>query len=145
MLKDVYDIGRDAFSAAMHRKERAERERFNHLKEQLRLGLEARQRTLNVTRFGFTPTPNQVPYAEALVREGFLEPDMHTGRYFRLHGVSVKPLLICLPVWRWPSDCVARLRKVKVRRRANARAGVPERRPCGLGYSGASGRALFLR
>jgi hypothetical protein len=82
VLKDVYDIGKDAFSAAMHRKELAERDLFNHRKEQLRLELETKQRVRNITRLGFMPTPDQVSCAEALVSDGFLEPDIHTGRYF---------------------------------------------------------------
>jgi len=81
-VKDVYDIGKDLLSGALGRKERAEQERFNHRKEQLRLQLETEQRTHNVTRLGFMPTTDQVPLAEALVTDGFLDRDIHTGRYF---------------------------------------------------------------
>ncbi|MGA2737235.1 MAG: hypothetical protein ABSG65_07250 [Bryobacteraceae bacterium] len=81
-LKDAYDIGKDLLSGARGRKERADQERFNHRKEQLRMELETAQRTKNVTCLGFMPTTDQVPLAEALYREKFLDRDIHTGRYF---------------------------------------------------------------
>jgi hypothetical protein len=67
--KTCDDIGKDVL-------------RFNHRKEQLRMKLETAQRTKNVTCFGFMPTTDEVPLAEALVREGFLDSDIQTGRYF---------------------------------------------------------------
>lgn len=81
-VKDVYDITKDLLSGARGRKQRAEQVRFNQDKEQLRLQLETEQRTRNVTRLGFMPTTDQMPLAEALVHEGFLDRDIHTGRYF---------------------------------------------------------------
>jgi hypothetical protein len=80
--KDVYDIGKDLLSRARHGKGRAEQARFNHRKEQLRMDLETAQRTRNVSRLGFMPTTDQVPLAEALATDGFLDRDIHTGRYF---------------------------------------------------------------
>jgi hypothetical protein len=80
--KDAYDIGKELLSEARRAKERAEQRRFNSRKEQLRMELKTAQRTRNVTRLGFLPTTDQVPLAEALASEGFLDRDIHAGRYF---------------------------------------------------------------
>ena len=80
-LKDIYDIGKDLLSGARGRKERAEQARFNHRKEQLRMDLETEQRTRNVTRLGFMPTTDQVPLAEALVGDKFLDRGPFPGEF----------------------------------------------------------------
>ena len=81
-VKDVYDIGKDLLFGARDAKQRAEQERFNHRKEQLRMELETAQRTKNVTCLGFMPRTDQVPLAEALYHEKFLDRGINTGRYY---------------------------------------------------------------
>lgn len=83
-FKAIFDVGEKLFSAARERKRTADAARFEHGKQQFLMAFVTKARTANVCRLGLRPMPGtqEFGYCESLVRDGLLDREIITERYF---------------------------------------------------------------
>jgi len=81
-FKDVFGLGKELLSGARRKKQAAERDRFEHGKQEFLMNFVTIARTRPGAN-GFRPTPGTIEfgYCESLTRDGVLKRDILTGVY----------------------------------------------------------------
>ena len=83
-FKAILDVGEKLLSAVRRGSKDEKRTMFEHGKQQFFLEFVTQSRNPNVCRLGYRPTPGKTDfeYCESLFRDGFLDREIVTGRYF---------------------------------------------------------------